>query len=172
MKAAICERALALGFDDCRVTTAQPPQSARQFEQWLASKQHGEMGYLERNAHKRIDPEQVLAGARSIITLAVSYAAEDRGASGQGRGATNQHSGVVARYARYTDYHRVIGERLKLLADFVVQLGGQATRALWYVDTGPLPSAPDWGLSASTPTSSTESLAIGFSSPKSSRRSN
>ena len=73
MKAAICQRARELGFDDCRVTAADPPESAPHFQRWLASGQQGEMGYLERNSRKRVDPQQVLAGAGSIITLAISY---------------------------------------------------------------------------------------------------
>ena len=46
--------------------------------------------------------------------------------------------GLIARYARHADYHDVLGERLKSLADFVNQLGGPGARSLWYVDTGPL----------------------------------
>src|SRR5579859_1291371 len=72
-KQAIQRRARELGFDACHFATAAPPETARQFENWLGAKRHGEMGYLERNAHKRVDPQQVLAGARSIISLAVSY---------------------------------------------------------------------------------------------------
>ena len=45
---------------------------------------------------------------------------------------------MVARYARFDDYHDVLGERLKSLTEFVNQLGGAATRSLWYVDTGPV----------------------------------
>jgi epoxyqueuosine reductase len=46
-------------------------------------------------------------------------------------------SGEIARYARFSDYHEVLGGRLKELAAFVNALGG-GTRSLWYVDTGPL----------------------------------
>ncbi len=74
MKAGIRQRAQELGFDDCCITTANPPASATQFRHWLAHHRQGEMAYLERNAHKRVDPQQVLPGAKSIITLAVSYA--------------------------------------------------------------------------------------------------
>jgi len=156
MKAALRQRALELGFDDCRVTTANAPESAPRFTQWLADRGHGEMAYLERTAPKRVDPQQVLPGARSILTLAASYAIEGRGARGEGREPaqaegqsasprSTQHatrntqlSGLIARYARYRDYHDLLGERLKQLADFVNQLGGAGTRSLWYVDTGPL----------------------------------
>src|SRR5262252_9256323 len=74
MKEMIRQRARELGFDDCRVTTADPPRSAPQFEHWLIEGQHGEMTYLARNAHKRVEPRKVLPEARSIITLAASYA--------------------------------------------------------------------------------------------------
>src|SRR2546428_344646 len=86
MKAAIKQRARELGFDDCRVTTALPPESGPQFKQWLAQRQHGEMGYLERTARKRIEPQIVLPGARSIITVAVSYDQEWRVAGVECRG--------------------------------------------------------------------------------------
>ena len=81
MKESVRQRARALGFDDCRVTTANAPESAARFTQWLAERRHGEMAYLERNAPKRVDPQQVLPGARSLITLAVSYAWEGREAA-------------------------------------------------------------------------------------------
>ncbi len=91
------------------------------------------MAWLERNAAKRVDPQQVLAGAKSLITLAVSYVQGPR-SKVQGQEA----SGVIARYAQFTDYHNVIAERLKFLTAFVNELGGADARSLWYVDTGPL----------------------------------
>jgi hypothetical protein len=59
VKEAIRQRALELGFEACRFTSAAPPDSAEHFNRWLQSHWHGEMGYLQRNAHKRIDPSQV-----------------------------------------------------------------------------------------------------------------
>jgi epoxyqueuosine reductase len=44
----------------------------------------------------------------------------------------------VAGYARYTDYHRILEERLKQLTVSVSEVGGPDTRSFWYVDTGPL----------------------------------
>src|SRR5437660_1380889 len=135
MKEAIKERARELEFDDCRVTTAEAPESAARLQRWLATGMQGEMGYLQRNADKRLDPQRVLPGAKSIITLAVSYAQK---AENDQPSNVASHKGVIARYARYEDYHQVIGERLKTLAEFVNRLGGSNTRSLWYVDTGPM----------------------------------
>ncbi|HWH68110.1 MAG TPA: tRNA epoxyqueuosine(34) reductase QueG [Candidatus Sulfotelmatobacter sp.] len=133
-------RARELGFDECRLTTAQPPASAPHFQTWLAHQRHGAMGYLERNAPKRLEPQLVLPGAKSVITLATSYAAggmREAECSMQ-MDSGSELRGVVARYARYVDYHDVLAERLKALTEFVNQLGGEGTRSLWYVDTGPL----------------------------------
>jgi epoxyqueuosine reductase len=134
LKDKIKERARELGFDDCRITTAREPDSAANFQLWLANHWQGEMGYLARNAQKRVEPRKVLAEAKSIIALAVSY--ECRATSGVTLNI-GPSRGTIARYARFTDYHHVVGERLKLLTEFVNQLGGAGTRSLWYVDTGP-----------------------------------
>ena len=143
MKAAIRQHALELGFDDCHFTTAAAPDSAEFFQKWIAGKQHGEMAWLERNAPKRIDPQRVLNGARSVICLAASYAVE-RSAGGSPASSTGitrtsrpRSFGLIARYARFADYHEILGERLKALAEFVNQFGDE-TRSLWYVDTGPV----------------------------------
>jgi epoxyqueuosine reductase len=147
MKEKIRKRALELGFDDCRFTTADTPASAGQFQNWLSEKQHGEMAWLERTASKRVDPQKVLPGVKSIICLAASYAQGDecRETSDEVSPVSDpRHSPLatrhasIARYARFTDYHNVVGGRLKLLTQFVNQLGGAETHSLWHVDTGPL----------------------------------
>ena len=143
MNAALRQRAAELGFDDCRFTTATPPASAEKFQGWLAGKQNGEMAWLERNAEKRIEPQKVLAGAKSVIALAVSYAQSDEQQPAAACNSSlithnSRFPGTVARYAQFKDYHDIIGEKLKALAAFVNELGGADTRSLWYVDTGPI----------------------------------
>jgi epoxyqueuosine reductase len=130
VKESIREKALELGFDDCRFTTAAPPPHAREFQEWLQDGKHGAMAYLERNAFKRVEPNFVLNEARSVISLATSY----HGEIPQSSAAT----GPIARYARFADYHDLLAERLKPLSEFVTAQGGEGTRSLWYVDTGPL----------------------------------
>jgi epoxyqueuosine reductase len=149
VKILIEQRALELGFDACHFTTAAPPESAGKFQRWLDDGRHGKMAYLARNSAKRTDPPQVLPGARSLITLASAYSEDGRrdparpaqtGGPLQTRNTKHEtrNSGVIARYARFADYHDVLAGPLKQLSDFVMQLGGSGTRSLWYVDTGPL----------------------------------
>jgi epoxyqueuosine reductase len=141
MKEAVRERARELGFDECGFATANAPESAVSFRQWLVEGRQGEMGWMERTADKRVDPQQVLPGVRCIIVLVASYhdAAATPGATSNFESQiTDLKSGVIARYARYRDYHDILGERLKVLAGFINELGGPGTRSLWYVDTGPV----------------------------------
>jgi epoxyqueuosine reductase len=106
-----------LGFDLVGITTADAPKHSAQFQRWLADGFHGEMAYMSRNAGKRVSPQQVLAGARSIIVVGMNYYPGE--------------SGSIARYAAGTrDYHELMGEKLTQLAELV---GG-----IWYVDTGPI----------------------------------
>jgi epoxyqueuosine reductase len=132
VKTAIRERARQLGFDECRFGSAEPPEHAAHFERWLQAGFHGQMDYLARNAGKRIAPQEILAGARTIIALAASYAPPEAEAA-----STTGPTGEVARYARFDDYHQVLAGRLKELAAWVGSVGGGAL-SLWYVDTGPI----------------------------------
>ena len=144
MKETIRHRARELGFNDCRITTARAPSTASNFQSWLAKGWQGEMTYLERNAGKRVDPQQVLPGAKSIIMLAASYETL-RVSKGELDNEPNRPQpnnlrprGVIARYARFQDYHSVLAKPLADLTSFVDRLGSAGTRSLWYVDTGPL----------------------------------
>jgi len=136
MKEAVRQRAAELGFDDCRFTSATAPASGEQFKHWISQKFHGEMGWLERSIEKRSDVQKVLPEAKSIIVLAASY--ETPSARHAENVSSDSTRGIVARYARFVDYHDVLAERLKALTGFVNQLGGAPTRSLWYVDTGPI----------------------------------
>jgi len=142
MKERIRQRAAEFGFDDCRFTTAAPPATAEVLRNWLVTGQHGEMAWLARNAHKRVDPQQVLPGARSVVAVAASYGGRDNATSDQSGESCHpspitRHA-FVARYACHADYHEVLGARLKELCALIDQLGGPGTRSLWYVDTGPI----------------------------------
>jgi epoxyqueuosine reductase len=132
-EAAIRARALELGFEECRFTTADPPARAAHFSAWLKGNEHGEMSWLARTEQKRLQPQLVLPGARSIVALSACYAGPGPELTGPLAG-----TGYVAAYARQMDYHHVLGERLETMARFLDELGGAGTRSLWYTDTGPV----------------------------------
>jgi len=89
------------------------------------------MGYMARNADKRVNPSGILAGARSIVMVGLNYYTGDHGQTGR-----------VARYAWGTrDYHEVMAEKSERLSAVIAEIGGPGTHCLGYVDTGPMPRA-------------------------------
>ncbi len=131
MKETIRTQARELGFDECRFTTAAPPESGPRLQAWLDLGCQADMAWLARNAAKRLHPQLVLPQVRSVVTVAAAY-----WASSVPPPAPGQLLGEVARYARHLDYHTLMGERLNRLAEFMTAQGGG--KSLWYVDTGPV----------------------------------
>jgi epoxyqueuosine reductase len=127
IKKRIVARAVSLGFDSCRIAPATPPQHAEEFREWLRDGAAGEMEWMQRGAEKRCDPQQVLAGARSVIVVALNY--------WQGPETAGQNPGRIARYAWGDDYHELILGKLEELSAFLTELGGTQK---CYVDTGPI----------------------------------
>jgi epoxyqueuosine reductase len=118
-------QAYGLGFDLAGIATLGAPDSAREFDRWIANGYAGEMHYLERGADLRRDSRRPEPGMRSAVVVAMNY------------GGT-QPSGPIARYARGDDYHGVMHEKLDELGRWFVAATGGTTRTRSYVDTGPL----------------------------------
>jgi len=151
MNAAIRQRALELGFDECRFTTAAAPDDAEHFQNWLAAGWQGEMAWIERNASKRLDPQLVLPGARSVICLVANYGTRAESRESKAKKLSQRDDvrpstlnpqpstglGLIARYARFADYHNVLGKRLETLTQYIDGRGA-GTQSLWHADTGPV----------------------------------
>jgi len=90
------------------------------------------MDWIARGAEKRCDPQKVLTGARSVVTLAMNYWQGDRDRGLQTAAPTR---GRIARYAWGDDYHDVLEKKLRALDGFLTAAGG---RQKFYVDTGPV----------------------------------
>jgi epoxyqueuosine reductase len=130
LKTQLLSFAREIGFDSCRVAACGSPPHAEEFCNWLDEGEHGEMSYMERGEEKRRDPQKVLAGARSIVVLAMNYFQGHRKA-----GHTPTVTGRIARYAWGDDYHDLIDRKLHQIDEFLREFGGQQK---CYVDTGPV----------------------------------
>ncbi|MDE7180667.1 MAG: DUF1730 domain-containing protein [Muribaculaceae bacterium] len=74
----------------------------RRFEAWLAAGKYAGMDYMLRHADVRRDPRLLLAGARTIVSMAFSY-----------RCAGDERPAGVAEYALSPDYHDTIRRRIR-----------------------------------------------------------
>jgi epoxyqueuosine reductase len=133
---AIKAEAKRLGFQLIGVTSPDPPPHLDVFENWLAHRRHGEMGYLatDRARRRRSDPQEILPDCQSILVLGIRHPAPSSGK----RPGNRDGFGRVAAYAWGQDYHDVLGSRLQTLIQFIEDQSGTSVSNRWYTDTGPL----------------------------------
>lgn len=123
------ETALQLGFDFCGIAKAQfLNDDARRLETWLNKGMHGNMHYMQNHFDLRTDPQKLVPGAKSVITLLISYFPEQK----QFEGAPK-----IAKYAFGKDYHDVIRGKLNeffvLLKEKIGDIHGRG-----FVDSAPV----------------------------------
>jgi len=116
------QRALDLGFDAVAIARADVALDVdyERYEEFVRSGMHGEMDWLARHgpARRRLDTEQVLLGARSIVCVARSYA---RPLAAESRDPPVAQA--FARYARGKDYHAFLRRKVRRLAAFLRTFG-------------------------------------------------
>lgn len=127
----VINKAKELGFDLVGFARADElKDETERLQEWLSRKYNAGMEYMERNAEKRRDVNNILSGAKSVISLALNYYT----------GKENEEcddAGKVSRYAFGTDYHLIIWERLERLINSLKEVDPSFS-ALSYVDTGPV----------------------------------
>ena len=103
--AEIRRAALEVGFDDCGVARADAlTDEEYPLREWLSKGWHGGLDYMERNIEKRMDPRQLLPGARSVICCVSAYPPPEN--------EEFDSRNTVAAYARKRDYHKVVKDML------------------------------------------------------------
>jgi epoxyqueuosine reductase len=123
------QEAANLGFEACGIARAERlDEDARRLERWLSKGLHGSMSYMERHFDMRVDPTLLVPGARSVITLLMSYHQEDM---------QSPEAPKVASYAWGADYHEVIRAKLNRLLEVMrAQFGTIDGRG--FVDSAPV----------------------------------
>lgn len=121
-----------VGLDAVGVAAVQRPPHAEFYLRWLQNQQHGEMHYMESRAPLRLDPEQLLPGAKSLICFAWNYHLPDLEKK---RPAGN---GKIARYALGDDYHPLFKERLQKFWKLLMQHVATPAKARVFSDSAPI----------------------------------
>jgi epoxyqueuosine reductase len=127
----IKSQARALGFELVGVAPATAADGLDRLHDWLQRGFAGEMNYMQRQAEARSHPSAILPEVRSVIMAGMNYKA-----AGETSELAPQH-GKVARYARGTDYHDLLRERLNRLLEWL-RTEIPNCRGRGVVDTAPL----------------------------------
>ena len=115
------------GFDACGITNTAPlKEEEDHYLQWLAEGRQGEMQWLERNVEKRLDPQQLMPGARSVICLIHNYQPSEE--------INTDYK--IARYAYGEDYHFVLKKKMQPILGWLEAQGSRIHRA--FTDSAPL----------------------------------
>lgn len=126
----IKQKATELGFGFCGISKARRlDEEEPRLIKWLKEGRHGKMAYMENHFEKRLDPRLLVEGAKSVISLMISYfPMED---------ALYTSPLKVSKYAWGKDYHFVIKEKLQSLADSLIAEAGSVNYRI-FVDSAPV----------------------------------
>jgi len=117
----------ALGFDDVRFA-AIAGAVTDPLRAWVDAGMHADMHWMERTTDKRLNPDLVLTGARSMIVLGVNYWSEKiRPPQSAHR---NSPSATWARYALHEDYHDTIKPALVTAGRLLEEMFGASSEDL------------------------------------------
>lgn len=99
-----------LGFFTCGIARADRVDTDTEEELaiWLGNGLHADMAYMTNHMDKRLDPRLLMDGLRSIVCVAMNYAPAYR---------MPEDELQLAAYALGQDYHFIVKEKLRLLAE-------------------------------------------------------
>ncbi len=108
------EIAVSVGVDQVGITTSEPLYYMQKRLQRRADEARISP-FEEKDPSLRITPERLLTGCRTIISLAVPYAAPDHPLPATEKGPR----GIVARCAQGIDYHRIVEDKAARIVEAV-----------------------------------------------------
>jgi epoxyqueuosine reductase len=126
----IKQKANEIGFAACGVAKAgYLEKEAPLFENWLKNGMHGKMQYMENHFDKRLNPQKLMPGAKSVIVFLFNYFPE--------KTLPEKDNFIISKYAYGKDYHFVIKEKLRTIIDFIAANAGEIN-ARPFVDSAPV----------------------------------
>ncbi|PRX35584.1 epoxyqueuosine reductase [Orenia metallireducens] len=127
--------AKSIGIDDIKITNAESFPELKEFLIEMREKE-----YLSTLVHDDLEkisnPKEIVLEAKSVIVCAISYSVDDKYIFESRIRAKEELRGSLSRFAWGQDYHRVLGDRLDKLIEFI-KTKKQRIEAFKFVDTGP-----------------------------------
>jgi epoxyqueuosine reductase len=124
------QKAYDLGFDLCGIAPSRPLKERENvIRGWCARGMNSEMSYLEKNIEKRINPEFLVPGAKSVIVTGLNYYTDNE--------QEKEGVPIISRYAYGINYHDVIIKKLDLILDYLRSIEPEM-EGRSFVDSAPL----------------------------------
>jgi epoxyqueuosine reductase len=115
----IKNKALELGFNICGIAKSRILSEYEPWlKTWLEAGMNDIMGYLARDIDKRLNPESLFPGAKSLVVTGLSYNSEKL--------QKNPKAPVLSRYTYGADYHEVINAKLESLLAWIKSVRPEA----------------------------------------------
>ena len=117
----------ALGFSQIGVAGIDLSSVEPRLAAWLNNGFHGEMDYMAAHGMKRARPAELVAGTLSVITARLDYLPRTTAPGWQAiewRRIADPAAATISLYARGRDYHKVLRQRLRQLADRLAEAIG------------------------------------------------
>lgn len=131
LNARIKEKARELGIDKVAIARAEAlVHEGVRLRDWLSSRSHGEMAWMEREPEKRADTTLLLPHAKSVIAVAVNYFTPHEHKN-------DDSAGKISRYAWGDDYHEIVKAKLVELLAWIKTERPDA-KGMVCVDTSPI----------------------------------
>ncbi|MBN2689331.1 MAG: tRNA epoxyqueuosine(34) reductase QueG [Gammaproteobacteria bacterium] len=113
-----------IGFNLCGITDTNLSKYQTNFKASILDKNYNELTYLKNNLDKRLDPKKLMSGTKSIIVCALNY-------------YQKPISPHISIYAQGDDYHKIVKNKLKELAQKIeTHIGNFNYRC--FCDTAPV----------------------------------
>ena len=122
-----------LGFQQVGICDIDLTEHETQLQNWLNKKYHGEMDYMAAHGMKRARPHELLPGTLRVISVRMDYLPENAGFA---HNLEKPDTAYISRYALGRDYHKVLRNRLKKLAQKIETITTLHYRP--FVDSAPV----------------------------------
>ena len=124
-----------LGFQKVGISDIELGEAEIRLRNWLAAGRHGSMTYMERHGTKRSRPQQLIPGTVRIISARMDYL-PPQSAPAEDVLQQSAHA-YVSRYALGRDYHKILRQRLRRLAERIHEVTGDFGHRV-FVDSAPV----------------------------------
>lgn len=130
--------AAELGFQKVGITDVDLSEHEPALQRWLDAGYHGDMDWMARHGMMRARPHELLPGTVRAISARMDYLPPEAKFASN---LSNTEEGYISRYALGRDYHKIVRNQLKKLAQRIEQeVGAFGYRP--FVDSAPVLERP------------------------------